>query len=110
MNTNDLKIFEAVARCGSFTKAAEAVFTVQSNVTARIKSLEEEFGAPLFSRSPRKVELTSAGKTLMKYSKRLDHLLEEAKKEIQQTGPVAGSLKIGCIEMTLALRGPDIVR
>ena len=43
MNTNDLKIFEAVAASGSFTKAAAAMFTVQSNVTARIKSLEEEF-------------------------------------------------------------------
>ncbi|HEV2478462.1 MAG TPA: LysR family transcriptional regulator [Puia sp.] len=109
MNTNDLKIFEAVARHGSFTRAAESVFTVQSNVTARIKSLEEEFGAPLFSRSPRKVELTGAGRTLMKYYKRLDHLLEEAKNEMKNTGTVAGSLKIGCIETTMALKGPDIL-
>jgi DNA-binding transcriptional LysR family regulator len=110
MNTNDLRIFEAVARHGSFTKAAASVFTVQSNVTARIKSLEEEFGAPLFSRSPRKVELTSAGKTLMKYYKRFDHLLEEAKSEMKQPGAVSGLLKIGCIEMTMALKGPDIIR
>lgn len=110
MNTNDLRIFEAVARHGSFTKAAASVFTVQSNVTARIKSLEEEFGAPLFSRSPRKVELTPAGKTLMKYCKRLDHLLEEAKKEMKDTGHISGSLKIGCIETTMALKGPDLIR
>jgi len=109
MNTNDLKIFEAVARHGSFTRAAESVYTVQSNVTARIKSLEEEFGAPLFSRSPRKVELTEAGRTLMKYYKRLDHLLEEAKNEMKNTGTVAGALKIGCIETTMALKGPDIL-
>jgi DNA-binding transcriptional LysR family regulator len=38
MNTHDLRIFEAVAANGSFTKAAEAMFTVQSNVTARIKN------------------------------------------------------------------------
>ena len=43
MNLNDFKIFEAVANHGSFTKAAEAMFTVQSNVTARIKNLEEEY-------------------------------------------------------------------
>jgi DNA-binding transcriptional LysR family regulator len=110
MNTNDLKIFEAVARHGSFTKAAEAVYTVQSNVTARIKSLEEEFGAPLFSRSPRKVELTTAGRTLMKYYKRVDHLLEEAKKEMKNTGHISGTLKIGCIETTMALKGPDIIK
>jgi DNA-binding transcriptional LysR family regulator len=110
MNTNDLKIFEAVARHGSFTRAAESVYTVQSNVTARIKSLEEEFGAPLFSRSPRKVELTAAGRTLMKYYKRVDHLLEEAKKEMKNTGHVSGTLKIGCIETTMALKGPDIIK
>ena len=110
MNTNDLKIFEAVARYGSFTRAAESVYTVQSNVTARIKSLEEEFGASLFSRSPRKVELTAAGRTLMKYYKRVDHLLEEAKKEMNNTGLVSGTLKIGCIETTMALKGPDIIK
>ncbi|WP_440135442.1 LysR family transcriptional regulator, partial [Chitinophaga sancti] len=44
INFNDLKLFEAVAVHGSFTKAAEVMFTVQSNVTARIKNLEEEFG------------------------------------------------------------------
>src|ERR1700744_1698820 len=98
MNTNDLRIFEAVARHGSFTRGAESVYTVQSNVTARIKSLEEEFGAPLFSRSPRKVKTHAAGRTLMKYYKRLDHLLEEAKNEMNNSGAIAGALKIGCIE------------
>lgn len=110
MNTNDLKIFEAVAHHGSFTRAAESVYTVQSNVTARIKSLEEEFGAPLFSRSSRKVELTAAGRTLMKYYKRLDHLLEEAKNEMKNTDTIGGTLRIGCIETTMALKGPEIIR
>ncbi|AYL98819.1 LysR family transcriptional regulator [Mucilaginibacter celer] len=109
MNTNDLKIFEAVAANGSFTKAAEAMFTVQSNVTARIKNLEEEFGADLFSRTSRKVTLTSAGETLMQYSKQIDHLMQEAKKDIKKFGQVSGSLKIGCIETTMAFKVPDIL-
>ncbi|MEO3408305.1 LysR family transcriptional regulator [Mucilaginibacter sp. CAU 1740] len=109
MNTNDLKIFEAVAANGSFTKAAEAMFTVQSNVTARIKNLEEEFGADLFNRTSRKVTLTSAGETLMQYSKQIDHLMQEAKKDIKKFGSVSGSLKIGCIETTMAFKVPDIL-
>lgn len=109
MNTNDLKIFEAVAANGSFTKAAEAMFTVQSNVTARIKNLEEEFGADLFSRTSRKVTLTSAGETLMQYSKQIDHLMQEAKKDIKKFGQISGSLKIGCIETTMAFKVPDIL-
>lgn len=109
MNTNDLKIFEAVADTGSFTKAAAAMFTVQSNVTARIKSLEEEFGTELFTRTSRKVELTPGGHTLMHYCKQIGHLVEEAKNNIQSSNKINGSLKIGCIETTMALKVPEIL-
>lgn len=109
MNTHDLKIFEAVSANGSFTKAAEAMFTVQSNVTARIKNLEEEFGTALFNRTSRKVTLTSAGETLMHYSKQIDHLVQEAKKDIKNSNQVSGQLRIGCIETTMAFKVPDIL-
>jgi DNA-binding transcriptional LysR family regulator len=109
MNTHDLKIFEAVAANGSFTKAAEAMFTVQSNVTARIKNLEEEFGTALFNRTSRKVTLTSAGEMLMHYSKQIDYLVQEAKKDIKNSNQVSGQLKIGCIETTMAFKVPDIL-
>ncbi|MCC8407502.1 LysR family transcriptional regulator [Mucilaginibacter sp. UR6-1] len=110
MNLNDLKIFEAVAETGSFTKAAGATFTVQSNVTARIKSLEEEFGAALFARTSRKVSLTPAGHTLMQYSKQIGKLVEEAKFHVQKGDKIAGNLKIGCIETTMALKVPGMLR
>jgi DNA-binding transcriptional LysR family regulator len=109
MNTNDLKIFEAVASTGSFTKAAAAMFTVQSNVTARIKSLEEEFGAELISRTSRKVELTVSGKILMQYCKQIGQLVAEAKSNVQNTDKVGGTLRIGCIETTMALKAPEIL-
>ncbi|QNL51820.1 LysR family transcriptional regulator [Olivibacter sp. SDN3] len=109
MNINDLKIFEAVVAKGSFTKAAAAMFTVQSNVTARIKSLEEEFGTQLFTRSSRKVELTPNGRTLLHYCKQIGHLVEEVKNNIQNSNKVSGSLKIGCIETTMALKAPEIL-
>ncbi|WP_158795485.1 LysR family transcriptional regulator [Pedobacter sp. L105] len=109
MNTNDLKIFEAVAANGSFTKAAEAMFTVQSNVTARIKSLEDEFNIHLFTRTSRKVELTAAGETLMYYCKQISHLVEEAKKDLSKTTQLLGQLKIGCIETTMALNVPGMI-
>lgn len=109
MNTNDLKIFEAVADSGSFTKAAAAMFTVQSNVTARIKSLEEEFGAELFVRTSRSVELTSAGKAILPYFRKIGRLIEEAKQSAQTGDEVVGSLQIGCIETTMALRVPELL-
>lgn len=109
MNTADLKLFESVAYHASFTKAAESMFTVQSNVTARIKNLEEEFGAPLFLRNSRKVELTAAGKTLLNYSKQINHLIEEAKYRVGNSDTLKGELSIGFIETTMALKGPGLV-
>ncbi|QNK63623.1 LysR family transcriptional regulator [Pedobacter sp. PAMC26386] len=109
MNTNDFKIFEAVAANGSFTKAAEAMYTVQSNVTARIKSLEDEFAVSLFTRTSRKVELTAAGETLMHYFRQVGQLIEEAKHELSQSNQLIGHLKIGCIETTMALKAPEII-
>jgi DNA-binding transcriptional LysR family regulator len=109
MNTNDLNLFEAVAHHGSFTKAAEAMFTVQSNVTARIKNLEAEFGAPLFTRTNRKVELTAAGAALIKYSKQFNHLMEQAKQEINKSDVVKGQIKIGFLETMMTMKGPELV-
>jgi len=109
MNTNDLNLFEAVAHHGSFTKAAEAMFTVQSNVTARIKSLEEEFGTILFDRSSRKVRLTPAGETLMAYSKKLNYLIDEAKRSVGKTEEIKGQVKIGSLETFMATKGPELV-
>jgi|SRR5690606_20355041 len=109
MNTNDLKLFEAVVLHGSFTKAAEAMFTVQSNVTARIKSLEEEFGAPLLFRTSRKVSLTPAGETLMGYSKQIHFLIDEAKQAVRQRDAVRGQIRIGFLETTMAIEGPRFV-
>ncbi len=109
MNTNDLKIFEAVATSKSFTKAASVMFTVQSNVTARIKSLEDEFGTELFSRSSRKVELTSAGHALMPFVKQIGRLVAEARNSLLSADQVSGSLKVGCIETTLALKVPGML-
>src|SRR5699024_9154815 len=110
MNINDLKLFEAVSYYGSFTKAAKAMFTVQSNVSARIKSLEREFGTPLFSRTSHKVELTSAGEILMAYSKKINHLVAEAKQSVGGNQIIKGQVKIGFLETMMAVEGLDLVK
>ncbi|MBD1426667.1 LysR family transcriptional regulator [Sphingobacterium arenae] len=109
MNTNDLKLFEAVALHGNFTKAAEAMYTVQSNVTARIKNLEEEFGATLFLRTSRKVELTSAGKKVLLCCKQINNLIENTKFAVGKDDKIKGQLKVGFLETTMALKGPDLI-
>ncbi|TCC92380.1 LysR family transcriptional regulator [Pedobacter frigiditerrae] len=110
MNFNDLKIFKAVTVHNSFTRAAETMFTVQSNVTARIKILEKELGTELFKRNTRKTELTKSGQILMNYTSQILHLLEEARREISNSDEISGTLRLGCIETTIALEIPQILK
>lgn len=59
-----IRVFEAAARHGSFTKAAAELGMTQAAVSYQIKLLEERIGAPLFLRKPRQVVLTETGSRL----------------------------------------------
>ncbi|KIO78579.1 LysR family transcriptional regulator [Pedobacter lusitanus] len=109
MNTNDLKIFESVAVNASFTKAAEEMFTVQSNITARIKNLESELKIELFTRTSRKVILTEEGKIFLTYSRKINSLANEVKELFSAPDRLSGILNIGCIETTMALKVPGVI-
>jgi LysR family glycine cleavage system transcriptional activator len=61
-----LRSFEAVARRLSFSAAADDLHLTQPAISRQIKSLEEELGTPLFNRGTRRVELTSAGQSLLR--------------------------------------------
>ena len=60
-----LATFVAVAEEGSFTRASDRLHVVQSAVSAGVRNLERELGAPLFDRSTHKVQLTDAGRALL---------------------------------------------
>jgi len=59
-----IRVFEAAARHGNFTRAADELGTTQAAVSYQIKILEERVGAPLFARKGRGVELTELGRQL----------------------------------------------
>jgi DNA-binding transcriptional LysR family regulator len=61
-----LRYFVAVAREGSLTHAAATIPIAQQSLSAQIRSLERQVGAPLFERGPRGVELTEVGAALLK--------------------------------------------
>lgn len=104
MDIADLRLFETVARLGGMNRAAAELHTVQSNVTARVKALEEELGATLFERHARGVTLTAAGHRLMPYAIRARQLLDEARRAFRDDGKPRGGLTIGSLETTAALR------
>jgi LysR family transcriptional regulator, cell division regulator len=104
MDAADLRVFEAVARLGGMNRAASELNTVQSNVTQRIRLLEEELATPLFQRHSRGVALTPAGKRLLPYAARVAQLLAEARRAVKDDGTPSGPLQIGSLETTAALR------
>ena len=104
MDTADLKVFEAVARAGGMNKAAVELHTVQSNVTARVRALEDELGTALFERHSRGVALTGAGERLLPYARRVAWLLADAARAARDDGEPRGPLTIGSLETTAALR------
>jgi DNA-binding transcriptional LysR family regulator len=109
MDASDLKVFEAVARHGGISRAAKELHTVQSNVTTRIRSLEQELGTALFERHARGVTLTQAGRRLLPYAAEIRDVLDRARRAATDDGTPNGPLVIGTLETTVALRLPRIV-
>lgn len=106
----DVLIFLSVARYGSITKAANHLNTVQSNVTARIKKLEEALGVPLLMRHARGVRLTSGGEAVLPMALRLDSLLNDLGYAFGRRISVKqAKLRLGAIETIAATQLPRLV-
>jgi LysR family transcriptional regulator, cell division regulator len=109
MDAADLRIVEAVAKNGSMNRAAAELNMVQSNVTARVRLLEEELGVQLFVRHSRGVEPSDAGLRLLSYAEQIRTLFQEAIIAVKEDGTPKGSLRIGTLETTAGLRLPGLV-
>jgi DNA-binding transcriptional LysR family regulator len=103
-----LEIFKAVVEAGGITKAAAKLHRVQSNVTTRVKQLEERLGTTLFLRGGRRLVLSPEGKLLLAYADRLLGLSSEAEAALRGGAP-RGTLRIGALESTAATRLPPIL-
>ncbi|WP_018718818.1 LysR substrate-binding domain-containing protein [Arhodomonas aquaeolei] len=108
MQLRSLRLFVAVARTGSFVAAAASAHTVQSNVTAHVKKLEGELGRRLLTRAGG-AGLTPAGRSLLGYAERLLALHDGAVAEVRGEGEPAGTLRIGAMETTAAVRLPPLL-
>jgi DNA-binding transcriptional LysR family regulator len=105
MELSDLHLFRTVVEAGGVTRAAEKLNRVQSNVTTRVRRLEEELGVELFIRAGKKLHLSPAGKVLLDYAGRLLDLAAEARDSVHDTTP-RGMFRLGSMESTASMRLP----
>ena len=98
LTLQQLRLFEAVPRRGSYTRAAEELFITQPAVSIQIKRLEDQAGLSLFEHVGKKTFPTAAGK--MMYDASLDILnrVEDLKNSIEELkGTVKGSLQMSVV-------------
>ena len=108
MDLEDLDIFRCVVRQGGVTRAAAHLHRVPSNVTTRIKQLEERLGVALFRRQGRSLALTEAGRTLLGHAEKLLQMADAAERDLRG-GTVRGVLRLGSLESAAGARLPPIL-
>ena len=97
MEINDLKIFQVVAYEKSISKAALKLGYAQSNITARIKLLENKLNTTLFIRNNKGTTITPSGEKLLKYADKILELIDEVNEEFLPA-KVASTIKIGATQ------------
>jgi LysR family hydrogen peroxide-inducible transcriptional activator len=108
MQIHQLRYFCAVAKAGSFTRAAEREHVAQPSLSQQVRKLEDELGTRLLDRLGRAVRLTSFGETFLLRAEAILREVNDAKHEIQEmTGIDRGKLVIGAIPTIAPYFLPD---
>lgn len=108
MDLAALRIFKAVVEQGGVNRAAAKLHRVPSNITTRVRGLEEQLGTKLFVRDGRRLVLSADGKLLLTYAEQLLRLAQEAETALRNGKP-RGTLRIGALESTSATRLPPVL-
>lgn len=98
LSMRSLRIFEAVASAGSFSKGADALDLTQSAVSQQMRSLEQEVGHKLFDTHSRPIQLTDAGRELLRHARVILTQVSVAMDAIaSMEGQYKGQLHIGAV-------------
>ena len=92
---NEIAVFAAVARAGSFTEAARQLDMPKSTVSRKVSQLEERLGARLLQRTTRSLRLTDVGRTYYEHARRITEALAQAEQAVTQLqGVPRGLLRV----------------
>lgn len=96
MRLEELRSFEAVARLGHFTRAADELFLTQPSLSRQIQALESDLGAILFQRDRTGVAITTAGEALLPIARRMLADADAARHEMDElAGLRRGRIRLG---------------
>mgnify|MGYP000772951184 FL=1 len=89
MTLLQLKYISTVAKCGSFSKAAQALYVSQPGISKMVCALEEELGITIFVRSAAGITLTAEGRELLNMGERLltdaEHISQHFSQDLSKT-------------------------
>lgn len=108
MELRQLNTFRTVASTLNFSRAAEVLNYVPSNVTMQMKALEEELGVRLFDRLGKQLVLTTAGKRFLSHVEGVLNQLDEARSVVHDNENLSGTLTISANEVLCAYRLPVV--
>ena len=92
MGLSQLETFLEAAERGSFRRVAEALHLTQPSVSARLQTLENDLGAPLFHRLGRGVRLTEMGKVFLPYAQRSVETLRQGREALERAQQTAAGV------------------
>ncbi|MDL1163767.1 HTH-type transcriptional regulator GltR [Paenibacillus sp. GM2FR] len=110
MELRQLNTFRTVASTLNFSRAAEVLNYVPSNVTMQMKALEDELGVRLFDRLGKQLVLTTAGKRFLTHIEGVLNQLDEARSVVHDNENLSGTLTISANEVLCAYRLPAVFR
>ncbi len=111
MELHQLRYFQAVARFGSFTRAAEHERISQPSLSQQIHKLEDELGAQLFDRLGRRIRLTTFGERFQEHALRILNNLEDARRDVKaMLGLHTGEAYVGVIPTVAPYILPQALR
>lgn len=95
IDLDDMALFAAVVRAGTFTAAAKALGVTKQSVSKRIRGLEEEAGAQLLARTTRSMRLTESGERFHRACEEIVARADDALRELgEATDEVRGTLRV----------------
>jgi DNA-binding transcriptional LysR family regulator len=110
MDLIQLQTFLAVADGGSFSAASTRLHSVQSNITQRIKKLEEDLGGVLFERGRAGARLTPLGERLLPQAREILSHVATVRSDLRDASGEAAPVRLGALETTAGSRLPPVLR